>query len=128
MPRGSNSLLKSSNPQNLLEQGQQKGEWFVSEHWMPFKESVIALFISPDAAPSSTLAQEEEEEVVVIPQHKDVEDLIQPSMKKMDDNEPPPIVESPMTQQTMYTVAVQDTINDEHAKDTVPEPSKKSEQ
>ena len=94
---------------------------------MPFKESVIALFISADAASSSTLAQEEEE-IVVIPQHKDVEDLIQPSMKKMDDNEPPPIVESPMTQQTMYTVAVQDTINDEHAKDTVPEPSKKSEQ
>ena len=116
------------NLENLLEQGQQKWEWFVAENWMPFKESVIALFISPDAALSSTLAQEEEEEIVVIPQHKDVEDLIQPSMKKMDDNKPPPVVEPPMTQQTMYTVAVQDTINDEHPKENVPEPSKKPEQ
>ena len=113
----------------MVEQGQQKWEWFVAQHWMPMQGSVIALFINPEDPTASSSTHEEVEEIIIAQPKEDVEDLIQPSMKKMDDNRPPtPIVESPMTQQTVYTVAEQDTISDEKATENVPEPSKISEQ
>ena len=112
------------NLEALVKQGQEKWEQFVAEHWLPFRESVIALFINSDASKSTSEAEE-----VVIPQYKEDQDLIQSSMnEKTDDNEPAhTVVEPPVTQQTMYTVAAQDTQENVETKTTVPEPPKKSE-
>ena len=119
------------NMEKLVEQGHQKWDQFVAEQFMPFRESVIGLFIDIGASKGAS----SEEEVVVISQHKEDkhEDLIQSSMnEKMGDNEPDHkiVTEPPMTQQTVFTVAVQDTVKEEKAgeNEPVPEPTKKPEQ
>ena len=116
--------------EKLVEQGHQQWEQFVAEQFMPFREIVIGLFIDIGASKGAS----HEEEVVVIPQHKEDkhEDLIQSSMnEKMDNNEADQkiVTEPPMTQQTMYTVAVQDTVKEEKSEENepVPEANKKPE-